>query len=781
MIFNVSCKAVPSTGNINVLSLNTRSLRNKVGDIISILKDFKTDIAFIQETWLKSTDGAIYAQIKEHNFKVHTFRKPRKSDLGGGVAAIYKSSLKVTKARSRTNYKSFEHLECLLHTQNGLVRFINIYRPDYSSKHRFTVNAFLEEFTDYVQDVTTLPGHPVFVGDYNLHVEDDTDGGARKFLDILNNYGYKQMVNQATHRLNGTLDLIFTTDPSKIKNVDVYTRLTTSDHDPIIFSYQCKPIYEASHKFIYYRQWKNLDLTKFKENIKQIFPSTFTAPETLDEVVDMYNSTLIKLLDEQCPVIKRKIRNRSGIQKGWYNIDPNLKTLKQNKRRAHRLYQKKRDDVSLKKYQDELKVFNDARNKARNYCNKEKINRAKGDLKSTFKIVNTLTSEDSSPILPAHTCKKHLANDFAKFFNSKIENIRDDLVQSNANSHSADFHPSVCLSNFEEFKSLAVEDVVKLVMSMKSKNNPDDPIPTWLVKECIHELSFILTVMVNKSLQGAYFPDSLKHASVRPLVKDANGDVENKKNFRPVSNLSFLSKLLEKAALQQINEHVNSEGFHSIYQSGYRPNHSCETSVFKLTYDIQEAINNKEMVAALFLDMSAAFDTVDHDVLLSRLSRDFGFKGQALAWLSSYLTNRTFSVVIGNERSDTFLLLYGVPQGSLLGPLLFILYTKELSTIAMKHGLKIQIYADDTTLYINFLPLIERNDAFATIKNCLDEIKLFLTQSYLKLNASKTMTTFFGSKYHTSIYKDLSIDYHGDILDKEPSFKETLGVCLIPT
>ena len=167
--------------------------------------------------------------------------------------------------------------------------------------------------------------------------------------------------------------------------------------------------------------------------------------------------------------------------------------------------------------------------------------------------------------------------------------------------------------------------------------------------------------------------------------------------------------------------------------------------------------------------------TVDHSVLLSRLSRDFGFKGHALSWLSSYLTNRTFSVVIDNERSDLFLLLHGVPQGSLLGPLLFILYTKELSNIAIKHGLKIQIYADDTTLYINFLPLLERNRAFASINNCLDEIKLFLTQSFLKLNASKTMTTFFGSKYHTSMYKELSVDYHGDILDKEPSCKKTSG------
>ena len=113
-------------------------------------------------------------------------------------------------------------------------------------------------------------------------------------------------------------------------------------------------------------------MTKFKERIKQLFPSTLPAPETLDEAVYMYNSTLIKLIDEQCPVIKRKLGNRSGIQKGWYIVDPNLTALKRNKRRAHRLYQKKRDDTSLKKYQDKLRIFNEARSKARSSCNKEK-------------------------------------------------------------------------------------------------------------------------------------------------------------------------------------------------------------------------------------------------------------------------------------------------------------------------------------------------------------------------------------------------------------------------
>lgn len=420
-----------------------------------------------------------------------------------------------------------------------------------------------------------------------------------------------------------------------------------------------------------------------------------------------------------------------------------MKSLKCAKRRAQRFYQKNRNEHSLNAYKEKLKAFNKARDRARMHCNKEKVDLAKGDLKQTYRVVNSLVTSDSSPSLPSCTSDELLANDFGSYFTDKIKNIRNGLDEENNMIDSTVPECSNVTSSFNVFKPIEKEEVVKLVKSMKSKQCPDDPIPTWLVKECVNELSHVLTLIINSSLQSGYFPDALKHASVRPLIKDQNGDIDDKKNYRPISNLTFVSKLLEKAALVQINEHINSESLHCAFQSGYRPHHSCETSVFKLTYDIQEAINDRKMVGALFLDMSAAFDTVDHNVLLKRLSSDFGFGDNVLAWLESYMTNRKFSVLINNCRSRTFYVLFGVPQGSILGPLLFILYTKQLSAIASKHGLNIQLYADDTTLYISFRPLAERNEAFNHINDCLDEIKLFLTRSFLKLNTSKTVTTFF--------------------------------------
>ena len=177
-------------------------------------------------------------------------------------------------------------------------------------------------------------------------------------------------------------------------------------------------------------------------------------------------------------------------------------------------------------------------------------------------------------------------------------------------------------------------------MDMKSKDSKHDPIPVWLLKQCFDILGPLLLQIVNKSLSLSYFPDKLKHAFVRPLIKDTSADKNVLKNYRPISNTAFLAKLIEKAALTQINTHVNGNDLHSPYQSGYRPHHSCETALLKLTADIQLAIDRKCMTALILLDLSAAFDTIDHDILINRLRSDFGFSGVGVGSLARSLCPR---------------------------------------------------------------------------------------------------------------------------------------------
>ena len=201
-----------------------------------------------------------------------------------------------------------------------------------------------------------------------------------------------------------------------------------------------------------------------------------------------------------------------------------------------------------------------------------------------------------------------------------------------------------------------------------------------------------MMMIIQKSFTQAEFPMNLKHATIRPLLKDTDEDPELLNNYRPISNTPFLDKLLEKVALTQLNVHIEDNDLHSTYQSGYKKNHSCETALLKMTNDTMTSIENNNMVSLVLLDLSAAFDTIDHDILVNRLNMDFGISGNVLKWLISYLTGRTFAVIIGSNEGDSKILYYDVPQGSLLGPLLFILYTDELSKIAAQHGLSIHIY-----------------------------------------------------------------------------------------
>ena len=195
---------------------------------------------------------------------------------------------------------------------------------------------------------------------------------------------------------------------------------------------------------------------------------------------------------------------------------------------------------------------------------------------------------------------------------------------------------------------------------------------------------------MNQSLCQGKFPSSLKSAVVKPTIKKNQLDADCLKNYRPVSNLSVVSKLLERVALTQLNKYLVGNDLHCSMQSGYRPNHSCETLHVRMSDDVLREIHSDNIVIVVLLDLSAAFDTIDHGILLDKLLTDFGICGKALEWFKSYLKDRSFRVKIDKSLSDLLCLLFGVPQGSLLGPILFILYIKYLEVIAAKYGPKDQ-------------------------------------------------------------------------------------------
>ena len=260
----------------------------------------------------------------------------------------------------------------------------------------------------------------------------------------------------------------------------------------------------------------------------------------------------------------------------------------------------------------------------------------------------------------------------------------------------------------------------------------------------------------NKSLSTGIFPSKLKQSVIKPIIKNFHSDPNELLNYRPISNISFLSKLLEKAVLVQLNNFLVDNKLYCNSQSGYRQFHSCETLNICMFNNIFKEIDNGKIVLVLLLDMSAAFDTIDHELLLKTLKNSYGIDKLVLNWLSSYLNYRSFSVNINDSFSDPNSMLYGVPQGSILGPILFILYTKHLQHIAHNFNLNIQLYADDTQLYISFNP----DDQYLCtmlcnkVAECINEMKEWFSTNYLKLNEDKTKLVLFSKP---SVFKKFKL------------------------
>ena len=223
------------------------------------------------------------------------------------------------------------------------------------------------------------------------------------------------------------------------------------------------------------------------------------------------------------------------------------------------------------------------------------------------------------------------------------------------------------------------------------------------------------------------------------------------KNYRPLSNLSFLSKVLEKVVVNQLNTHINSSNASNQYQSAYRKFHSTETALLKIHSGILASMDAGRVTALTLLDLSAAFDTIDHTILLSRLHDWFGVTGKALSWFESYLAGRCQRIKIGDCLSSKADLKFGVPRGPILGPLLFTLYTTPLSSMIFENAIPHHLYADDSQLYVSFASG-DSAAALNGLQSCLASVQSWMSTNKLKLNPDKTEFLQIGNERQWSKY-----------------------------
>ena len=457
--------------------------------------------------------------------------------------------------------------------------------------------------------------------------------------------------------------------------------------------------------------------------------------------------TVSKLLDKYAPLKTRTTVLRPLAP--WY--DDNIKCLRKVARKAEKRWRKTRLTVHKQIYKEiKNKLTNTIKNKKKTFV-QDKIKKAEHSQKALFQCMDELLNKAKVTALPTNIQPQSLPNEFSKFFLDKIDKIQDnfktqeDPCQPISNQHQLhDYHPAT------------EEEIREIILKSPSKSCSLDPIPTFLLKDCLDELLPIITKIINASLKSGQVPQSFKTAVVTPLIKKASLDPDVLSNYRPVSNLSFISKILEKVVSKRLDSHKTAHDLYEPFQSAYRAGHSTETALLRVQNDMLRAVDDGKCVFLVLLDLSAAFDTVSHNIILKRLASDFGVDGNARNWIKSYLTERTQSVLISGKHSEPATLKYGVPQGSVLGPTLFTDYSSPVASLIRSHGISVHCYADDTQMYTSFNP-DEEAQALERLECCISDLRHWMNTNRLKLNDSKTEFIIFGTKSKLSKLKTESV------------------------
>uniref|UniRef100_A0A8C6LI35 Reverse transcriptase domain-containing protein n=1 Tax=Nothobranchius furzeri TaxID=105023 RepID=A0A8C6LI35_NOTFU len=334
-----------------------------------------------------------------------------------------------------------------------------------------------------------------------------------------------------------------------------------------------------------------------------------------------------------------------------------------------------------------------------------------------------------------------MCDEFRDFFIGKVAALRATVSRAPACGRSV-----TATRGLVAFEQISLDDLIKIAGKAKPSGSPDEVMPTRLLKEVFPVVAPLILHIINMSLSSGIVPDDFKKAVIQPLLKKHGLDASLAENYRPISKLPFLSKVLEKCVYHQFLVFMDENAIFETFQSGFRALHSTETALVRVLNDIYLATDSGNSVLLLLLDLTAAFDTIDHEVLLHRLHHYVGISGLALEWFRSYLTNRKMCVRMGSYSSEYSDLPWGVPQGSILGPLLFSIYILPLGDICRELGVQFHLYADDCQLY---LPLNTSSGlSISILTNCLREIKTWMTENVLSLNDQKTEAILFAPSRH---------------------------------
>ena len=441
------------------------------------------------------------------------------------------------------------------------------------------------------------------------------------------------------------------------------------------------------------------------------------------------------LLEKHAP--KRVAKRRYQPLSPWFDVD--CAAEKRKTRMFERRYRRTKSAEDRKDWIAQVRQLHDLYTRKQNLFWQNQVKESHGNPKKLWRTLSTILCRDQKKA--GGTCADHVtAENFSSAFKAKVDMVRN----STASSPYPDFVGPGCVTRMDNFEDINTEFASRLLTQAANKNCALDPAPTWIVKRFVDELAPFVAAYVNVSFKTGSFPSNSKRAIITPVLKNPKLDRDDLNNYRPVSNLTFLSKILERSAYTQLHGYLNDSGLLPEKQSAYRRHHSTETAVIDVLSDVYEAADSGQVTLLGMLDQSSAFDVVDHQILFDRLEHVFGLTGRVLDWIKSYLSSRSMYVFFNGHASSVTSVVCGIPQGSVLGPLFFLLYTAPLLPIIEEHGFKVHAYADDLQIYAHVSP--ERSSDLVTrFSDCVEAVKSWMASNRLKLNPSKTEIIWLGS------------------------------------
>ena len=707
--------------NLKIGCLNVRSLVHKVDQMQVFIDKHDFDILAINESWLDDT-----ILDNEISLKSYIVLRNDRRKKGGGVCFYIKSGIKFSKLNMTTGIES---LWISIKDGKSLVAVGTIYRPPNSD------NTYFEKILDEIQYVTNKFRDLVILGDLNWNCASDSNNN--EIVQIESMFNLKQIVKSPTRvTLHSAtlLDIILTNNIEKCLNTSVVP-ISISDHFCVSTEYILNKGTEIKHKhnIITYRNYKNFNIYSFIDELLR-HPGITNLNFEHDELLqrwDTFKNAFIEISNKHAPVTNRRLRDRYNP---W--MSSNILQLIYKRDYTKQQAVKKKSKEIWDKY---CKIRNDVNTKIKNakktyYA--EELDRCQGNSKKVWKFIERVTHKSKHTNPPTELT----ATDFNEYFSQIGEKVISEIDKPD------NIMPWKGLKASTKFEFTNIEnEVVKKTLSNFGSDSNSDVLGFDSKLLCIssHVISPLLSKLFNCSLLTSNVPNDWKLARVSPVYK-GKGDIYDMGNYRPISVICHIGKVFEMQVHNQMLEYFQKYSYLNIDQSAYLKYHNTQTALHRVTDDWLDNMCNKLYTGICSLDIKKCFDTIDHKILLCKLE-NYGVHSSELVWFKSYLENRQQIVKCNGQKSDIQNISIGVPQGSILGPLLFIIYVNDISQHI--HTGTASLYADDTLIYCDGMTV---DDVNTKLQMCLDEVCKWYSGNNIVINAKKSSAMLVKSRHNNT-------------------------------